>query len=1409
VRIAVRDRARWIAAALLIVLLVPIMPTHSRAATLFTVSTTSDSGGGSLRDAITHATATPGATIAFAIPGAGVQTITLATALPTIAADMVIDATTQPGYSGAPLIVIDGNNSVTDFTINSGVNARLRGLNITRGHGSTGGGVLNNGTLTLDLSSVTNSSAVSGPASGGGIYNSGALTVIGSTVSGNSAGSGAGIFSTGTLTLTASTVNANTASGLGGGLLITGTQSQTIVNSTITGNTAASGGGIDNQGALAITNSTITANHASVTDGGGIKAESRGVGVTVTNTIIAGNSCITPTDDVSGTFTSGGHNLVGFPGISIGFTDVSAGGTDYTGTITSALDPGLDGKLADNGGPTMTLTLQNGSPAIGAGDPAICAAIPVSGHDQRGVARLNSCAIGALEYRIAKSVSVVSSNATIPVGGITQFTATVTFTDSSTQDITAAANWSTGDSAKAIVVSGFTSTNPGLVTGTGVGSTAVSARFGGVNGNGSVIVTTPTPAITSLTPSTVTTTSGTIALTVIGSGFVPSSVVHFASPTVSDTALTTAYLSGAQVQATIPGGDLTATGTASITVVNPAPGGASNAQTLTLTPGSAIRLELSGFPPTTTAGVSHPLTITAKDSLGNIVTGDNDTITLSSSDFSATLPLIGTLTNGVGTFPITLKTVGTQTIAVVDLGPHIIAVTQNGITVTSASPASITASSGTTPQSAQVGHAFTVPFAVIVRDAFGNAVPNTTVTFSQPANGASGGFAAPATVATNSSGIATAPMFTANATAGAYAVTASASGVSTPASFALTNLPGPPGSIIATAGSAQSVAIGGAFAHPFVALVKDASGNPVSAGTSVTFTAPASGTSGTFSGALSATVQTAADGTATSPVFKANTVPGSYGVTASAPGVTAPATFALSNSPGPAAAITPDAGAGQSAPVTTAFSAALAAKVTDASGNPVPNVTVTFAAPASGASATFAGGTTTAITNSSGIATAATVTANGTAGSYTVTATTAGSAGNAAFTLTNLPGPVAQFALVTAGTASSAARNAKNVATAATDSVQSGVSLTITVTALDANRNIATGYTGMIHFTSSDPHAILPPNYTFMFADDGIHSFTLAFNSAGTQTVTVAGIVGNPATGSVAITVIAAPVIVIPVTPVTPAPILPAPIAPAPVAPTPSTPPTTKATPTPAPTPTAVTPKTPSSVPARTIQTAPVSLPDSVALPAPTLPVNGNGPAAITTPFSPLASFTDTSTCRFFAETHHALCNGFLAYWQQHGGIALSGMPISEEFQERGEDGTMRTVQYLERARYEYHPEFKGTPYEVELGLLARETTATRINEPPFAPSSAESAPTSVRFFTETRHALADPFMTYWDANGGLPVFGFPISEPFREQNADTGQTYLVQYFERYRLEFHPDINTVEVSHLGVQEAQMRGYLPH
>ncbi|HET7037504.1 MAG TPA: hypothetical protein VFI42_17595, partial [Thermomicrobiaceae bacterium] len=67
------------------------------------------------------------------------------------------------------------------------------------------------------------------------------------------------------------------------------------------------------------------------------------------------------------------------------------------------------------------------------------------------------------------------------------------------------------------------------------------------------------------------------------------------------------------------------------------------------------------------------------------------------------------------------------------------------------------------------------------------------------------------------------------------------------------------------------------------------------------------------------------------------------------------------------------------------------------------------------------------------------------------------------------------------------------------------------------------------------------------------------------------------------------------------------------------------------------------------------------------------------------------------------------AYWQQHGGLAVFGYPISEDFQEVSQtDGQEHTVQYCERARLEWHPENQGTPYEFLLGHLGRELLIDR-----------------------------------------------------------------------------------------------------
>jgi hypothetical protein len=81
--------------------------------------------------------------------------------------------------------------------------------------------------------------------------------------------------------------------------------------------------------------------------------------------------------------------------------------------------------------------------------------------------------------------------------------------------------------------------------------------------------------------------------------------------------------------------------------------------------------------------------------------------------------------------------------------------------------------------------------------------------------------------------------------------------------------------------------------------------------------------------------------------------------------------------------------------------------------------------------------------------------------------------------------------------------------------------------------------------------------------------------------------------------------------------------------------------------------------------------------------------------------------CRFFPETHHSVCHGFLTFWQTHGGMELFGLPLTEERTEVIE-GRALTVQYFERARFEFHPELIGTGDEVLLSDLGRQILRLR-----------------------------------------------------------------------------------------------------
>jgi uncharacterized repeat protein (TIGR01451 family) len=306
--------------------------------------------------------------------------------------------------------------------------------------GFQGGGISNGGTLTVANSTLSGNSAINcgaidnfagGPltvanstisgnsasGAGGAICTQGSGTTITDTAfSGNSADSGGGIFvNAGFLTVTNSTFSENSAGGFGGG----GIRNQgilTVTNATFSGNsTTGDGGGIRNAGVATVTNATFSGNSAS--GGGGIH-NAAGT-LTLRNTIVANSSS---GGNCSGAITDGGGNLQ-YPGMDCG------------ATITSA-DPMLDpAGLQDNGGPTLTIALQPGSPAIDTAVP------PCPPTDQRGVLRPQGagCDIGAFELEqaaAAADLSLVKTDSPEPVGFKKILTYTLTISNGGPSDAT-------------------------------------------------------------------------------------------------------------------------------------------------------------------------------------------------------------------------------------------------------------------------------------------------------------------------------------------------------------------------------------------------------------------------------------------------------------------------------------------------------------------------------------------------------------------------------------------------------------------------------------------------------------------------------------------------------------------------------------------------------------------------------------------------------------------------------------------------------------------------------------------------------------------------------------------------------------------------------------------------------------
>lgn len=358
------------------------------------VSTTADSGPGSLRQAITAANSESTGVmdaITFTVTGA----IQLASALPDLSHSVNIQG---PGSSALTIEPASGV-SAGIFMIDSGVTANISGLTITKGSGFTGsgaspvpmvgGGIDNAGTLNLSDCVVTGNTVTGTPGmpsitppftgpglgEGGGIYNTGSLMVSNCTVSNNTAvgglgagstlagqggnaGLGGGIYTNGgSVTIVDSTVSGNLAQGgtavgphnpqgtggdaQGGGLYITGAQ-VVIDNSTLSGNQALGGAGGNGSSPPS---GTQTAGDGGNAFGGGVYVASGTL--SVTSGTIADNS------SAGGPAGTGGPNTVSFGSGSAGGIEIAGGTVRLADTIlantATTVAQDVEGPIQSNG----------------------------------------------------------------------------------------------------------------------------------------------------------------------------------------------------------------------------------------------------------------------------------------------------------------------------------------------------------------------------------------------------------------------------------------------------------------------------------------------------------------------------------------------------------------------------------------------------------------------------------------------------------------------------------------------------------------------------------------------------------------------------------------------------------------------------------------------------------------------------------------------------------------------------------------------------------------------------------------------------------------------------------------------------------------------------------------------------
>jgi len=139
----------------------------------------------------------------------------------------------------------------------------------------------------------------------------------------------------------------------------------------------------------------------------------------------------------------------------------------------------------------------------------------------------------------------------------------------------------------------------------------------------------------------------------------------------------------------------------------------------------------------------------------------------------------------------------------------------------------------------------------------------------------------------------------------------------------------------------------------------------------------------------------------------------------------------------------------------------------------------------------------------------------------------------------------------------------------------------------------------------------------------------------------------------------------------------------------------------------------------------------------------------------------------------------FTPLYNQFGGEAetIFGRAISDELGVPGQ-----RYQWFERALLKQVPQFANTEWYIQGELLGAEVTRGI----PFPPANPALSQSNGIYFYETNHGISEPFLTFWNNHRGIWLLGYPISDQVHELLPD-GRDHVVQYFERGRLEYHPE----------------------